>query len=260
MVAWVAPVASLVGGIFSSRSKRKAQNRQNAYNNPSAIRARFEKAGFNPLLGMNNPSALQQPVGDHSMMGDSIARAGLSYAEGKTEEQRLKIEKSRLEMQNKALEADLQKTRLQPPVPGVYQQKKKEAELADIDAPWQEMNFLSKKAFVRPKARPDQVKYQPVRLPDGQLRMVERTQMQRLQIKPWQTISAGDYAEIVGELRGEGETALAFSSIGKHSGIKFFPTVEQKLLNMDHDELKEYEQRQEDRKNLSGRNKKRVRK
>ena len=57
--------ASLVGSIFSSKkssddsaASRQWQSeqidKQNAYNTPSAQRARFEQAGFNPYFSMGN--------------------------------------------------------------------------------------------------------------------------------------------------------------------------------------------------------------
>lgn len=50
--------------------------------------------------------------------------------------------------------------------------------------------------------------YIPVRMPDGQPGRLERSIAGRLDIKPWDTVSAGDWAEIVGEITGEAETAL----------------------------------------------------
>jgi hypothetical protein len=73
----------------------------------------------------------------------------------------------------------------------------------------------------RPKARPNMQNLEriPMFLPDGQQRMVLKSPVERLGMKPWDTISSGDYAELVGEARGEVEAVLMADKIGHSIGI-----------------------------------------
>lgn len=74
---------------------------------------------------------------------------------------------------------------------------------------------------LRPRPRPgiDNVDRIPAMLPDGQMRKIPKSAADRLGIEPWGYITAGDYAELVGEVRGEGETALMADKIGQAVGI-----------------------------------------
>lgn len=55
--------------------------------------------------------------------------------------------------------------------------------------------------------------YIPVRHPDGSRGQLEASIADRLGIKPFHTVSAGDWAEIVGELGGEAEMALGTEKV-----------------------------------------------
>ena len=111
--------ANLLGGLFGRRSARKAQAEQNAYNDPSAMRARFEKAGFNPLLAPLGQSYQSAPMLT-GQMGNAIANAGLFVANDMKDEQALKIEKSRLEMDRQKLDKLLQNATIRPKSGGIY--------------------------------------------------------------------------------------------------------------------------------------------
>lgn len=53
----------------------------NAYNDPAAIRARYEAAGFNPLLGIAPGVDLQTTPGGSNFMGEALADVSLQLGE-----------------------------------------------------------------------------------------------------------------------------------------------------------------------------------
>lgn len=69
-------------------------------------------------------------------------------------------------------------------------------------------------ANVRPQRRPTDraPEYIPVRMPDGMPGSLEKSIARRLDVLPFDTISAGDWAEIVGEV-GEIETAVMTNEV-----------------------------------------------
>ncbi|MGK7663609.1 hypothetical protein ACSQ8I_21240 [Marinovum sp. E06] len=75
-------------------------------------------------------------------------------------------------------------------------------------------------AKMRPQARPtiDTIKRTPVFLPDGQMREIPAS----LGFNAWDYVPAGEYAELVGELRGEGEVAVQSVEVGEAAGIPMF--------------------------------------
>ncbi|WP_422028620.1 hypothetical protein [Roseovarius sp.] len=77
---------------------------------------------------------------------------------------------------------------------------------------------------LRPQARPTlgSAGKMPVFLPDGQPASIPRRTGERLQMKPWDAMTAGDYSELVGEGRGEAEAVLAVDSIGDAQGVPLF--------------------------------------
>lgn len=112
--------ASLIGGALSRKDQRSAQDRTDKYNDPKAIRKRYEAAGFNPIIGIENASPLQQPSGWQPTMGSAIANAGLALQSGLQDKQALEIEASRLAMEKERLEKLLTKETIRPDVGGMY--------------------------------------------------------------------------------------------------------------------------------------------
>lgn len=117
--AAIGAAASLFGGRKAAKEQRRAIAAQNAYNDPSAIRARAEAAGFNPLLfvgpGVGTQTALAQPV-----MGQAIANAGLALSSGISDWEQAKAEQTALAQQNAELRKALETATLRPKVAGVW--------------------------------------------------------------------------------------------------------------------------------------------
>lgn len=119
IAAGIGAVSSLIGGRKAAKEQRRAIAEQNAYNHPSAIRARAEEAGFNPLLfvgpGVGTQTALAQPV-----MGQAIANAGLAIANGVSDWEAQRAQATALEKQNAELRKALETATLRPKVGGVW--------------------------------------------------------------------------------------------------------------------------------------------
>jgi len=96
----LAPIAgSLVGGLLDKKSDRSAQRRANEYENPAAIRARYEAAGFNPLLAFtgNGAGTIQPQVGRSNSFQKLV---GQSFDLAQNE----KFQTAQLEQENRRLE------------------------------------------------------------------------------------------------------------------------------------------------------------
>lgn len=114
--------ASLLGGALGARNERKAINAQNAYNHPSAIRARAEEAGFNPLLFIGPGVGQQTAVGGSNFMGSAIADAGMMLADKLAKRQDLR-KLDAYKAQNQALQKQVNQMTLRPKVGGLYAQR-----------------------------------------------------------------------------------------------------------------------------------------
>jgi hypothetical protein len=112
--------ASLLGGLLGRRSERKAIKAQNAYNDPRAVRARAEAAGFNPLLFIGPGVGQQTTTGGTNFMGAGIASAGLAIADGIDRKKMLDIERQKVAQDQRRLDALIEKQTLRPKVGGVY--------------------------------------------------------------------------------------------------------------------------------------------
>lgn len=112
--------ASLLGGLLGSKKEKKAIAAQNAYNDPSAMRARAEKAGFNPLLWAGQGNMQTTAGNSGAIMGNAIANAGLALADGMTERKQLELEKTKLQLDRDRLDALIEKNTIQPKVAGIY--------------------------------------------------------------------------------------------------------------------------------------------
>lgn len=124
--------ASLFGGFLGDRQRKKDQRynermiaQQNAYNAPDAIRARAEKAGFNPLLfmgpGVGLQNAAPQALGGN-YLGAAIADAGLMAADALARQpQRAKL--NAFQTENAKLKAQVQNLTLRPKVGGLYAER-----------------------------------------------------------------------------------------------------------------------------------------
>lgn len=119
---------SFLGGIFGLIGARRAEKREdraiaaaNAYNDPSAIRARAEKAGVNPLLFMGPGVGLQTAVGGSNFMGSAIADFGQMLGGLVTQRGLAKEDRKNQAIQRKAKnEQKLTRMALNPKVDGIY--------------------------------------------------------------------------------------------------------------------------------------------
>lgn len=111
---------SLLGGILGRNSERKAIREQNAYNDPAAIRARYEAAGFNPLLGIAPGVDLQTTAGGGNFLGSALADAGLQIGDALQRRAPQIQRMNAVASENDRLRAENSSLRLAPPVAGVY--------------------------------------------------------------------------------------------------------------------------------------------
>lgn len=122
LAALIPAAASLLGGFANRRATKKANARAEAYQDPKNIRARYEAAGFNPLLGMQGSPGTVWP-GMVPTMGDSIANAGMLLSQGITQrQQQVEAENSALRTEKEALQTAAQNSVIRPTVPGLYGQ------------------------------------------------------------------------------------------------------------------------------------------
>lgn len=119
---------ALIGGALSLFGAKKAENRedaaiaaQNAYNDPSAIRSRAEKAGFNPLLFIGPGVGQQTATGGTNYMGSAIADFGQMLG-GMIDAKTLAKENSKNQRVAQKAKAEQKLTRmtLNPKVDGIY--------------------------------------------------------------------------------------------------------------------------------------------
>lgn len=122
---------SLLGGLVGDKKNKKAQAQQNAFNvsqnDPANIRAKFEAAGFNPLLGVQGWSPTQQTSFAPSGMGTAIAEAGGVAAQFLQNKAKEASEVTRLQQQNAKLSEMLRDKALRPTVGGIFSSKKSES-------------------------------------------------------------------------------------------------------------------------------------
>lgn len=217
---------SLVSGIFGLFGKKKKETSTINY---EALRNEAHKGGFNPLTalkaggGAGFMQTSQPKLSSFQFIGDAIAD-GISWWGNK--EQRERDE----EMERVKLETAQEELRL------LKGQKGWKAETFAIPAVTQTMtgspaqNVQPKMArdplnpmHARPMARADRLGGEgtvPVYLPDGQLRQIPAKAARSLGKERYSYLNAGEYAELVGELRGEAESALIADKIGGATGIK----------------------------------------
>lgn len=118
--ALIQGVGGLLGGLFGRRSEKKAIAAQNAYNDPSAIRKRFEAAGFNPLLGVQQGVGMQAAVGGTNYMGSAIADGLAGLASAWSENAVKKQELQKLQQANEKLQRKVTVQTIRPTVGGMY--------------------------------------------------------------------------------------------------------------------------------------------
>lgn len=116
-------VLGLAGGLLGARSQRREAARTREFNSqqtdPAFIRERYEAAGFNPLLGLGGPVI---PVMT-PQIGSTIANALTVAGENIDAHVQQKQQRQALEQENQRLQKQLEKSIMQPVVPGIYGKK-----------------------------------------------------------------------------------------------------------------------------------------
>lgn len=111
---------SLLGGLFGSKSQKKAEARQREYDKPVNVRARYEEAGINPLLAFQGGVVGQsQAVGSANYMGAAIADASMIIAD-ELAQQKDAGKLSQLQSMNQRLQEKVANLTLRPKVGGIY--------------------------------------------------------------------------------------------------------------------------------------------
>jgi hypothetical protein len=119
----IGAAGSILGGLLGAGAEERAIKAQNAYNDPSAIRARAEAAGFNPLLFIGPGVGQQTAVGGSNFMGSAIADASAMLADGLATSMAKKpsmVQLDEIKAQNAKLQAQVSNMTLRPKVGGVY--------------------------------------------------------------------------------------------------------------------------------------------
>lgn len=111
---------SLFGANKAKKDAQKATNDMNDYNNPVAIRARAEEAGFNPLLFVGPGVGNQTAPAATGQMGSAIADLGMMAAEKISGQAEAKARMQNLELQNQKLQKELTQATLRPKAAGLY--------------------------------------------------------------------------------------------------------------------------------------------
>lgn len=114
--------AGLLGGLLGKKADKKAaetalfQHRMRF----QWTREDAENAGFNPLTALGTGSISAPVAGPSNSMGNAIAQAGLAISGGMADREELNMEKSRLEMDKKRLDALIENQTIRPKVGGIY--------------------------------------------------------------------------------------------------------------------------------------------
>ncbi len=111
--------ASLLGGALNRKSSGKQESRANAHNDPAAIRARYEAAGFDPLLGINNANPSYQQT-YQPKFGNAVDKAVNGFLDRMQDNKILNLEKTRLELEVDKLRKDVKGAKIRPKVAGVF--------------------------------------------------------------------------------------------------------------------------------------------
>ncbi|WP_282127560.1 hypothetical protein [Roseobacter litoralis] len=154
-------------------------------------------------------------IGQKASAGEIIGGALDTYSDHYVQSERLKLE-------NKRLEQVAQDLTLRTPGTKVYGKTNSgvgAATAASVASP-----TMSGVPDTRPKLRPtmETTARIPVFNPAGDKIMVPKSFADRMGINAWGYLAAGEYTELVGEIRGEGETAVAMGDIARATGAHFF--------------------------------------
>lgn len=134
--AGISAVGGLLGGIFGRKAERRAIAEQNAYNDPAAVRKRFEDAGFNPLIGVQQAGVgMQSSIGGGNFIGSAISDGVSALASAWSETATQKAEASALEVQNEKLQRRLDVQTIRPVIGGLYDSPRGVSSVTTVNSP-----------------------------------------------------------------------------------------------------------------------------
>lgn len=110
---------SLLGGAIERNDSKKAVAAQNEYNDPAAVRARYEAAGLNPTLMFGSSIGTQTALSGGGL-GTGVANAGALVADEISRNSFREKQNLDLQKQNEELKKRLSDSILRPKVAGVY--------------------------------------------------------------------------------------------------------------------------------------------
>jgi hypothetical protein len=203
---WGSLIGAVGGKLIDGFFGRQQAQAQAAYQNPKAIRNRMERAGFNPLLAFNGNGAgtIAPSFGQSQAASNFLAQMETN----KTQEQ---IANAQLEQENKRLKTIAEEMAIKDPSQSIVPTTTIGGGVAE-----------SADGIRRPAPRPTMgnAPRVPVFNPAGDPIEVPKTWAERMGITPWGYLAAGEYAELVGEIRGEGEAVVAMGDIARASGAQ----------------------------------------
>lgn len=208
----VAP--KLLGGLLGGKSKTTKSSVDYVKLRDNAL-----KAGFNPLTALRSGGAAgftqttQPALSTGEFLADAIG-AGFSAAEKYDPH-----EKERGKLEIDLMKEELRRSKAETG-PSFVSAKK----IATSPVEFTEAPKLASNGSLRPVLRPDLWSAGSTRvfLPNGSPRVIPKRVADSLMLESGSYINAGQYAELVGELRGEGETAVMAGEIGTAIGVPLF--------------------------------------
>lgn len=102
---------SLIGGRKDRKAKERAAD-------PALMRAQYEGAGFNAMLGLPGVNAARSQLG--TSMGRAFSAAGNFLADAFSQREQVRIQKAQLEVENERLRQSAQRLTMHANVPGIY--------------------------------------------------------------------------------------------------------------------------------------------
>ena len=219
----------LLGGLFGSRSARKAEERAAAAFRRSGLDTRIaaESGGFNPLTFLQATGGGAAVNGGFAAAGQPAALASQELIMGGLQDfGRVLSGEAAQEARERELSYNLAKleyekssaSRVGEAAGSGFATARRAA--AQIESEGQIVGYSGGAPPRRPG--PDDETRIVVYAPDKSPMLVPAGIAERLNIKQWQNLEMGVYTELVGELRGEGEGALdmALEFLTGRDGVK----------------------------------------
>lgn len=191
----------IVGGLFGWSQQRSAQRAASAGTDFVKLRKNAEAAGFNPLTalmatgGQGFQRSFQPDLSTGAFISDAISRGADTYFNSVQAD----AEASALRQRDLARRVEATKTGV-PVASFGYDLTQQRYVPSPVSV---SAGAVSDPVAGQVKPRPNpayaDLEYIPVRMPNGSNGKLEKSIARRLDIKPYDVVSAGDFEEIVGE-------------------------------------------------------------